>query len=404
MDSKNVHGSVDGRFKKDDSSKRTKARKVKSHKKRNIIIAVIIVILLAAAAGVACYFIFFNQPAGETPEETAEAKDLKTYSTLTGEEIDNPGINTMPTYCMQIPNGNDGARPHVGLNEAGVVFEAIAEAGITRFAAVFQNPKSSAIGPIRSLRTYYLEWDTPFDCTIVHAGGAYDAIQRVAAGGYRDLSESKTYMWRDHSGYWAPNNLMTSANLLSSHSSDNNFTISNPKTFARLRPAEAEAAVKAAKEAASAEENATPIVKSVSVKFGNSGTYNTNYTYDEATNSYLRAYDNGSKHITYNCPSELEQPKPKADCGEPMQVAPKAVAVMMVDQWLDTDRYHQIVQAVGSGIAYVFQNGTAVKGTWTKNSVESQIVFKTEDGKEISFTPGQLWIAAVPNSTGSVTW
>ena len=111
----------------------------------------------------------------------AENREVS-YSDLTGEPLADAAAKTAPVYCIQTPNGTDGARPQAGLNEAGVVFEAIAEAGITRFAAIYQNPSSAVIGPIRSLHIYYLEWDTPFDCAIVHAGGSGDALAAVAAG------------------------------------------------------------------------------------------------------------------------------------------------------------------------------------------------------------------------------
>ena len=109
----------------------------------------------------------------EVPSKKPESNNI--YSNLTGEIVASEEEKAAPTFCIQTPNGTDGARPQVGLTQAGVIFEAIAEAGITRFAAIYQNPSSAAIGPIRSLRMYYLMWDTPFDCTIVHAGGADDA-------------------------------------------------------------------------------------------------------------------------------------------------------------------------------------------------------------------------------------
>ncbi|MBP5675378.1 DUF3048 domain-containing protein, partial [Candidatus Saccharibacteria bacterium] len=107
------------------------------------------------------------------------------------------------------------------LSEAKIVYEAIAEGGITRFAAIYRDAKSDVIGPVRSLRTYYLEWDTPYDCTIVHAGGEKNALSRVQS--YDHLSESATYMWRDYSAYYAQNNLFTSAKLLESFNNDNNY-------------------------------------------------------------------------------------------------------------------------------------------------------------------------------------
>ena len=334
-----------------------------------------------------------------TPNDESISGDIheipKYYSSLTGEEISDGSLNSSPTYCVQIPNGADGARPHVGLTQAGVVFEAIAEAGITRFAAIFQNPTASAIGPIRSLRTYYLQWDTPFDCTIVHAGGSDDALAALRAGGYRDLTESLVYMWRDYSGYWAPNNLFTSANLLQAYSTDHGYTASKVAGFPRLKPDEA------SEIAAANVKNSTS--QNISINFGYVATFNTNYVYDATTNSYLRSYADGQPHLSYSCP-DTTKPRPKNDCGEPIQVAPKAVAVMVVNQSTAWDNYHQDIQAIGSGEAYVFQNGEAVHGSWTKSSINSQIVFKDSAGNEIAFTPGQLWIAAIPKSVGSVEY
>lgn len=393
-----------------------KKRKKPMSKKKKIII--IIVILILAIGGSIAIFFLLNKPAEgpSAPEEkTAEAKHY--YSILTGEEISDNSLNSKPTYCMQMPNGTDGARPQVGLNRAGVVFEAIAEAGITRFAAVFQNTDDSVLGPIRSLRTYYLDWDVPFDCTVVHAGGSDEAIAEVK--NYRDLTESTTYMWRIKNGYVAPNNLFTSSELLAKFNADKGYNSSDVKAFARLHPNEAsekqsanqkaaepltEEEKAAAKESGEKTREVKPLVENISVNFGSTPAFNTIYKYDAKTNSYLRSYANGAEHITYTCDKNSGNSAPKSECGEPSQVAPKAVAVMMIDQWLDSDRYHLRAQTIGTGTSYVFQNGEVIKGTWTKDARDKQIIFKDEDGKEISFTPGQLWIAALPNSTGSVKY
>ena len=162
---------------------------------------------------------------------STSAESSATYSTLTGEPLADSSLKNSPAYCVQTPNGTDGARPQVGLTEAGVVFEAIAEAGITRFAAIYQNPKSAIIGPIRSLRMYYLEWDTPFDCTIVHAGGADDALSAVASGGYKDLSEDYSYMYRGTYGSRLWNNLFTTSAYLQKYSTDSGHNTSDIKGF-----------------------------------------------------------------------------------------------------------------------------------------------------------------------------
>ncbi|MBQ3305825.1 DUF3048 domain-containing protein [Candidatus Saccharibacteria bacterium] len=396
-----------------------KQRKKRNLKKRTKIIIIVVVALLAIGGGVLAFFLLNQKPAEVVEEKVPEKVPEKYYSVLTGEEIADKKLNESPTFCMQIPNGLDGARPQVGLKKAGVVFEAIAEAGITRFAAVFQNVEASALGPIRSLRLYYLDWDVPFDCTIVHAGGSAEAI--AAAQSYRDLSESTTYEWRIRKGYVAPNNLFTSSELLNKFNADHNFANSDVKAFDRLKPDEAKKAVeenvkaaeplteeeKAAAASADSSESpreVKPLVEKISVNFGRTPAFNTIYAYDRGSNTYLRSYGDGSAHISYTCEQGINVTAPKNECGEPSQVSPSAVAVMMVDQWLDTDHYHLRTQTIGTGSAYVFQNGEAIKGTWEKSARESQIIFKDEDGKEISFAPGQLWIAAVPNSGGSVQY
>ena len=407
------------------SNTKTELDEKKHKKKKRIIITVVVILVLALAAGAVWLFCFSDIFKSKTEEPTPEApapEAPKYYSRLSGPEIANESDNNKPVYCVQVPNGADGARPQAGLTEAPVVFEAIAEAGITRFAALFQNAKSEVIGPIRSLRNYYLDWDTPFDCTVVHAGGATDAIAALRAGGYREVDESLVYMWRNYSSYWAPNNLFTSAALLEKAAADDGYSTSNPQTLPRLTPKEAEELVATARKnagldqpensedssentATESADSVTPLIKEFSVNFGSVATFNTVYRYDENTNTYNRSYASGEDHIVYDCiDTGKAQPDPKTDCGLARQVSPSAVAVMNVDEYLDTDNYHHVIQTIGTGTAHIFQNGTVTRGTWKKSSKSAQIEFKDDNGNTIAFTPGQLWIAAIPNSGGSVRY
>ncbi|MDO4507820.1 MAG: DUF3048 domain-containing protein [Candidatus Saccharibacteria bacterium] len=330
----------------------------------------------------------------------------KIYSNLTGLELTDKSLVTAPTYCVQTPNGLDGARPHAGLDEAGVVFEAIAEAGITRFAAIYQNPTSAVIGPIRSLRLYYLQWDTPFDCTIVHAGGADDAIAAVRAGGYKDLTEDYTYMYRSNGGYRLWNNLFTNSTLLAQFSADHGYTTSNVKGFTRLTPDEAEKKridetvsekLVITEPAAGNTATITPKVTDISFNFGSVGSFNAHYVYNAETNSYLRGYGSGEAHEIYDCPDgNLGEVSPESSCTL-TQLSPKVVIAMMVEERKAADNYHENITAIGGGTAYIFQNGVAIKGTWTKASAADQIKFYDESGAEVSLVPGQTFISAVPN-------
>lgn len=357
------------------------------------------------------------------PKETLEALSFpaipsapataeKTYSSLTGVELANAADKTAPAFCIQTPNGTDGARPQSGMFDAGVVFEAIAEAGITRFAAIYQNPTQAIIGPLRSLRIYYLEWDTPFDCVIVHAGGSADALAAVSAGGYKDLSEDYTYMYRGtYSGrLW--NNLFTTSSYLKKMAADRGYNSSNIQGFARLTPEEAtkkrvndtvEEKLVITESAKTDTSKLSPKVVAMNFNFGGWATFNVHYDYDAGSNTYKRSYTDGEPHSVYNCPTDdLGERNPEDVCTL-QQLSPSVVIAMIVSEQRAADNYHEAITTIGSGTAYVFQNGTVTKGTWNKASKESQIEFKDESGKTISLIPGQTFISAVPNY-GSVEY
>lgn len=379
---------------------------------------IFVAIILGGGIGVLIFTLVQSKPEGKEPTFSVSEKwadeTSKTLSPLTGEELEDPSLSNAPAFCIQIPNGLDGARPQVGLNEAGVIFEAIAEAGITRLAAIFQNPTSSIIGPIRSLRMYYLEWDTPFDCTIVHAGGADDAIKAVSSGKYRDLTENYAYMWRGNS-YGALNrqwnNLFTSANYLKSFNETNGFTTSNIKSFQRETKKNAEISrVKDNSENPldidSGTENSVNIinakVNNIVINYGGDAYFNPTYTYNPKTNSYDRFY-NGEPHMSYNCTGELGEVTPEETCGDPVQISPKVVIAMKVNESKAADGYHESITTTGSGEAYIFQNGEVIDGFWEKSSKDSQIIFKDEKKIELKLIPGQTWISAIPNY-GSVDY
>jgi hypothetical protein len=57
---------------------------------------------------------------------------------------------------------------------------------------------------------------------------------------------------------------------------------------------------------------------------------------------------------------------------------------------------HMSYTVTGTGEALIFQNGEAIKATWSKKSITDRMKFTDEDGKEISFVRGRIWIEAVP--------
>ncbi len=401
----------------------------KSHKA--LWITLVIVLLVILGGGVAYYFLIYQNPAychhqflpaapcvepeqtSSEPADTAETSETvepteelpKIYSRLSGEELKSEAEDSAPTFCVQIPNGVDGARDQVGLSEAKVVFEAIAEAGITRFAAIFQNPPA-VIGPIRSLRIYYFNWDAPFGCAIVHAGGAQDAIQALRSSDIRELDENYTYMWRSDAYYpsgqtdyrrW--NNLFTAGSKLAEYAQNNGFLSSDIHGFSHLTPPEAaldrtqRQVVRQLKIDQPSDGDTDELrakVSRIDLRFGSIPNFNPVYTYNPTTNSYDRGYETGSPHNSFVCTSET-------DCSK-VQLSPKVVIAMVVQEKRAAyDGYHEDISSIGAGDAYIFQNGDVILGNWEKSSRDSQIRFEDKSGNEIKLAPGQAWISAIPN-------
>ena len=74
------------------------------------------------------------------------------------------------------------AYPQTGLDHAAVVFEALAEFGVTRFMAVYApgiTPDAPQIGPIRSTRLYFAQWAMGFHALYAHAGGSPQGLELV---------------------------------------------------------------------------------------------------------------------------------------------------------------------------------------------------------------------------------
>lgn len=111
---------------------------------------------------------------------------------------------------VMIENHED-ARPQSGINEADVTYEAVAEGGITRTLNLFYCQAPAQVGPVRSARTYFLDFvseygDSPL---YAHVGGANtagpaDALGQIDDYGWTNYNDMNQFsigyptFWRDY--------------------------------------------------------------------------------------------------------------------------------------------------------------------------------------------------------------
>lgn len=97
---------------------------------------------------------------------------------LTGEPMDEKYIDDRPVAVML--NNLKQAMPQLGNSQADIIYEVLAEGGITRMLAVYQSVDGiGTIGSVRSARTYYLELALGHDAIYLHAGGSPDSYKKI---------------------------------------------------------------------------------------------------------------------------------------------------------------------------------------------------------------------------------
>jgi hypothetical protein len=339
-------------------------RKPNLSKKQWILVVVAAIVLLGAGGALAYKLTHKPQPAPvakKAPVKVVE-KPKPIISPLSGLVV-TAEQQARPVTGVMIENSPD-ARPQSGLDQSSVVFEAIAEAGITRFLALYQDNYPGTLGPVRSSRPYYLDWAMAFDATYAHVGGSPDALQRIKDIGVKDLDQFfNPGPYHRISSRYAPHNMYTSLQGLADTAAAKGYTSS---TFTPLPRKEKE------------EPSATPTAKSIN--FGISGAfYNVHYDYDPASNSYKRS-EGGSAHI---------------DNETKAQLSPKVVVALAMPYSLMADGYHSNYQTIGSGQMLVFQDGVVIPGTWSKAAPKDQFIFKVSSDKELKLNPGQTWFTVV---------
>ncbi len=293
-------------------------------------------------------------------------------SKLTGAVVEQ-ALSERNVTGIMIENSID-ARPQSGLVDAGVVFEAIAEGGITRFLALFQEAQPDYIGPIRSARPYYVRWASGFDAGYVHSGGSGEALALISTLSVKDMDHGKVGKgsFDRVTNRFAPHNVYTSMARLDALRTSLGYPASNFEGFERIAPPKEGEAVKSQ----GTGEKASSIAFDIS-----STNYNTSYTYVAETNSYNRVMAG----------------RPHTDERSGKQISPTVVIALEATYGIHGDGVHSVYGNIGTGEVTVFQNGEVIHGTWSKPSDTAPLKFKTASGEPLLLQPGQTWITAIHN-------
>ncbi|NTU46853.1 DUF3048 domain-containing protein [Candidatus Roizmanbacteria bacterium] len=288
------------------------------------------------------------------------------------------------------------ARPQSGLSSADVVYEAVAEGGITRFLSVYYCEDAKFVGPVRSARMYFLQLLEGYgnNPLYAHVGGAntpgdadaLGTIEDLGWAGYNDLNQFSVpfpYFWRDYDRLpdRATEHTMYSetAKLWDFASKKRELTNVDAKGIAW----NANFTPWTFKDDAINAERGT--VTDVSFGFWDASisSYGVKWHYDKTSNSYKRE-NGGAPHVDKNTNKAIEV---------------KNVIVVFAKESPANDGYeggHILYKVVGSGDGLLFQDGTSQKISWSKSKATSMMTFSDAAGKDVKLTRGKLFVEILP--------
>ncbi len=287
-------------------------------------------------------------------------------------------INERPLSVMM--NNHIDARPQAGLADADIVYEIVAEGGITRYIPFFLSRTPEKIGPIRSARDYYLVLVKELgDAMIMHIGWSPQALEAIETWPVRSLNRGGADFWRE-----------SKPGVASEHTAYVNGVYLRERGDELGWQGRRDFRTWLFKED-------SPVtgdqVDQISIDFWYQGDYSAIFKYDSAQNDYLR----------FTGYSSNGDPIPTIDevSGEQVRVKTVIVQLAYESPIANDDANRLAYELIGSGDGLVFMDGTVQEVTWVKEDRDSRTLFYTLEGEEVEFNRGKIWVSVVPSRNGS---
>lgn len=298
-----------------------------------------------------------NNDAGDIDIEIEIPTDevINNPSPLTGLEME----NKYQPVAIMVENFS-AARPYSGIIDADIVYEAHNEGGLTRFLAIFQSKSPKIVGPVRSVRHYFMWMAEEWDAYLVHFGQSFIAAERfdkIKVKRLNGLYTDKPF-WRDNSRK-APHNVYIDVNKV-------------------REKIDFEQSAKGFSFISENKRQGSPY-KSITIPYNTSTTL-VEYKYDDTQKLNMR-YINRKKDVEKETGKQL--------------FAKNIIIQYAVHTILEPGAGYRDVALVGSGKAQYFMDGQWLEGTWERKAPEDRTIFYDQDKKEMEFLRGNSWIQIV---------
>ncbi|MBQ7968586.1 MAG: DUF3048 domain-containing protein [Clostridia bacterium] len=321
-----------------------------------------------------------NETTGtQETQPPAPPETPKFFNPLTGEGCSEE-LSKMRPAAFMINNIKE-ALPQQGISGLDVLYECLAEGGITRLLMLTQDyTKLEVLGSIRSSRDYYLDFAQNHDALYFHAGGSEKAYSEIALRKIDNFDGVKgvtsNFYYRDS---WRLANMSKEHTLVISV--DGIKKCINYKGARTQLKEDFRSPFSFNKEVKAPEGNDA---KCVYIPFS---TYQKPYLkYDSTTNTYKR-WQYGEPHVDMTNNKQLEFTN---------------ILVLFCHHSGVLDEKGRIeVTTTGTGEGYYISNGKYVPIKYSKNTVDSPLKLFNADNTPLEINVGKTYIAIVGNSTKS---
>lgn len=326
-------------------------------------------LIISGAVALVLVIIFFAWWwGGEIIIENEEKNEINESalpkSSLSGIACEN--YNRRPIAVMLAADPE--TRPLSGISEADIVFEMpVTPNGITRFMAVFQCNNPGEIGSIRSAREDFIPLTMGLGSIYVHWGGEKSVLGKLdnrITENIDGLKYDGTVFYRKK-GMPMPHNGFTGLERLIDQSEKLGYNFDDK--FSGYSRGEKDF-----------QKNISNLTGEITINYP--VPYDVKWVYDDQKKEYLRFRDE----------------KPELDKNNNQQVSARVVVILKTNSRYISKDYISVVTQ-GGGEAMFYQGEVSSGGKWQKDSsrLDSKLYFYDNDGKEMEFLPGKMWIEIV---------
>ena len=299
-------------------------------------------------------------PSGLFSSLSPEVEKVEIRNSLSG-RIGNDG----PILAVKIDD-TAAAHPQAGLEDADIVYIEQVEGGLTRLAAIFSSKIPAVIGPVRSARISDLEILEQFGKVAFAYSGAQKKLLPVIA----------------------------EANVINLGAQRQ-----SPQIYATdpLRRAPTAMMLQAQKLMANVAKDALPIAisKPIGWSFGEmpeTGTAIASVKVSWPANSYTATWSEKEKRwlLSHRDSANL------AASGLHLGPTTFVIQLVSITDSIYRDKVGGVTpysETIGTGKGFVLRDGFAIAANWSRPSGNQGTTWTTEDGEEIKFAAGQVWIA-----------